>query len=204
MKLTTSTKALATALLVLGVIAALVAPATASAGSHQTTVRKVTLLTGSGHLRPRYTVTSTHQGRCWTSSFENGHLYRCFTGNLIHDPCWKESGRRSVVCLAAPWSTRVIRIRLTRRLPATDSYGPRLWGLRIGDGVRVNCTASQGASGAVDGEGISYYCQRDWALLGSPDRSTALWTMDTARWVKDHYEARGPRHLTVAWKPVVR
>lgn len=207
---TSPSRSLAAVLLALGVLVALVAPATATpeattstSTSTATVVKRVTPLTRAGHLRHGYTVAATHKGRCWTSSFENGRLYRCFTGNLIHDPCWKQTGRHSVVCLAVPWGTKVTRIRLTKRLPATETYGPRLWGLRLGDSIDVNCTASQGASGVVNGEGISYYCQRNWALLESPDQSTALWTMDTARWVTDHYEFRGSHHLTMAWKPVV-
>jgi hypothetical protein len=177
------------------------APVTAAVTA--TTVRRVTLLTRSGHLRKRYTVTSSGRGHCWTTSMVNGRLYRCFRGNDIHDPCWKEQGRRSVVCLAAPWRTHVARIRLTRRLPRTDSYGPALWGLRVGDRIGVRCTQTQGASGSVGGKRISFYCQRGWVLLGGPDRSAPLWTIATARWVGGHYERRGRHHLPVAWRAVV-
>jgi hypothetical protein len=111
-------------------------------------------------------------------------------------------GRHSVVCLTAAWRTHVARIRLTRRLPLTNSYGPALWGLRVGDGIGVRCTRSQGASGSVGGKGISFFCQRGWVLLGRPDRSSALWTIATARRVNGHYERRARHHLTVAWKAV--
>lgn len=201
---------LAAVLLGLGVAAALMLPSAARATPSEaasaipvTSVRQVTLLTDAGHLRSRYTVARTGRGYCWTTSLVNGRLYRCFRGNYIHDPCWKESGRRSVVCLAAPWGTRVVRIRLTKRLPARDSYGPAIWGLRLGDGIGVGCRLSQGASGAVGGKGISYFCRRGWVLLEEPDRSTPQWTIATARWVTDRYEPRGRHHLTVAWKAVV-
>lgn len=205
----------AAAALVVAVIAALATPVTATAtppsptasdattAAPATSVRRVTLLTRAGHLRSRYTVTSRHRGRCWTTSSVNGRLYRCFRGNLIEDPCWKLSGHHAVVCLSAPWRTKVTRLRLTRHLPATDSYGPAVWGLRVGDGVGVRCLRSQGASGTVGGKGISYFCQRHWALLEEPDRSTPLWTIDTARRVNGRYVPRGRHHLTVAWRAVV-
>ncbi|HET8560233.1 MAG TPA: hypothetical protein VFL69_06905 [Marmoricola sp.] len=204
-----STALLAATLLALGVVVALMAPTTAAsarpaaASTTATSVRHVTLLTRAGHLRPRYTVTSTGKGYCWSSSMVNGHLYRCSRGRFILDPCWKVSGRRSVVCLARPWGTQVARIGLTKRLPATDSSGPALWGLRIGDGIGARCVRSQGASGTVRGRTISYYCQHGWVLLGRPDRSTPLWTMATARWVTDRYVWKGRHQLTVAWKAVV-
>lgn len=201
---------LAAALLALGVAAALMLPTTARAtpsraasATPATSVREVTVLTDAGHLRSRYTVARTGRGYCWSTSMVNGRLFRCFRGNYIHDPCWKESGRRSVVCLAAPWGNRVVRIRLTKRLPARDSFGPTLWGLRVGDNIGVDCRISQGASGAVGGKGISYFCQRGWVLLEEPDRTTSQWTIATAKWAIDHYQPRGRHHLTVAWKAVV-
>lgn len=167
-----------------------------------TVVRRVSPLNAKGHLRARYTVTSTHRGYCWTTSEVNGHLYRCFMGNYVMDPCWKESGRHSVVCLTEPWSKKVIRLKLTKHLPAKDSYGPGIWGLRIG-GVGVNCVVAMGATGTVGTHFISYFCQRGWVLLGNhPDRSRPRWTMLTARRVGHHYELRGRKPLRVAWKAV--
>ena len=209
---------LAAALLIVGVVMALVSPTTATARpdrpavtatnattatARTTMVRRVTVLTKAGHLRQRYTVTRHGKGHCWTSSMVNGRLYRCFKGNFVLDPCWKLSGHRAVVCLRAPWTRKVTRLRLTRKLPATDRFGPALWGLRVGDGIGVNCEISQGAAGTVDGKGISYYCQHNWVLLGHPDRSTSPWTIATAKRVNGHYERRGRHHLRVAWKAVV-
>ena len=178
--------------------------AAASSRVTSTSVRRVRPLDAHGHLRARYAVASTRRGFCWTTSFVNGHLYRCFQGNLIRDPCWKEAGRHSVVCPNSPWSPRVTRLRLTKHLPASAAYGPGLWALRLG-GVGVNCVVSMGAGGLVENHPISYVCQRGWVLLGeAPNRSKPLWTMLTAKWVTDHYELRGRKALPTAWKPVVR
>lgn len=199
--------------LIAGVVGPDVATARAASG-HQsgrvlaqattTSVKRVSPLNARGHLRARYTVTSTRRGYCWTTSAVNGHLYRCMMGNYVMDPCWKESGRHSVVCLTEPWSTKVTRIKLTKSLPAKDSYGPGIWGLRLG-GVGVNCLVSMGASGTVGKHPISYFCKQGWVLLGNhPDRSRPLWTMLTAKQVGNHYELRGRKPLPVAWKAVRR
>ena len=168
-----------------------------------TNLKLVSPLNAKGHLRHRYTVDSIHSGYCWTTSAVNGHLYRCFMGNYVMDPCWKESGRHSVVCLTQPWSTKVTRLRLTKALPSQDGYGPSIWGLRLGGGVGVDCQVSMGASGTVGKHPISYFCQHGWVLLGNhPDRSQPLWTMLTAKQVGNHYDLRGRKPLRVAWKAV--
>lgn len=167
-----------------------------------TTIKRVSPLNGQGHLKARYTVVSSERGYCWTSSFMNGRLYRCFRGNTIMDPCWKEAGRHSVACLVEPWSTNVDRLRLTRRLPATGTSGAPLWGLRLGGAVRVSCLLSTGAVGTVGNHPISYLCRRGWVLLGRPDRSRPLWTTLTAKGTGAHYDLRGRRPLATAWRAV--
>lgn len=167
-----------------------------------TVVARISPLNGQGHLKARYTVVSSARGYCWTTSFMNGRLFRCFRGNTIMDPCWKETGRHSVVCLATPWSTNVHRLRLTRRLPATSADGPRLWGLRLGGGVGVNCLMSTGAVGTVGKHPITYLCRHGWVLLGGPDRSRPLWTILTAKGAGAHYDLRGRKPLPTAWRAV--
>jgi hypothetical protein len=180
-------------------------PGAQPAQARATTVERVSPLNADGNLRARYTVTSTRRGHCWTTSLVNGRLYRCLAGNNILDPCWKQPGRDAVVCLVRPWSTEVTRLRLTKRLPATDRFGPRIWGLRLGGGIGVNCLLSMGAAGTVGKHPISYLCRRGWVLLGEhPDRSRPLWTMLTARQVHGHYVARGRKPLPIAWKAVLR
>lgn len=188
--------------------AALGSDAAASTATHTravliaTQVRAVSPLDAAGHLRATYDVRATGRGYCWTTSFVNGRLYRCFRGHVIHDPCWKESGRRSVVCPDVPSSRSVLRIRLTRRLPATDASGPRLWGLRRLDGVGGSCLASTGAGGWIGHRHISFYCHHGWVLVGGVDREHPTWSIATARRVADHYELRGRKPLGTAWRPV--
>lgn len=169
-----------------------------------TAVRRVTPLDNSGHLRSPYTVKATARGYCWTSSFMHGRAYRCFQGNNIMDPCWKEHGRKSVVCLLRPWASNVTRLRLTRKLPDTTNSAGALWGLRLGSGIRVNCLASTGAGGSIGNRHISYYCKHGWVLLDKPNRQTAVWSIATAKRVGDHYKLRGRKSLLTAWVPIVR
>jgi hypothetical protein len=169
-----------------------------------TVVRHVTPLNASGHLRPPYTVNATARGSCWTASFVNGRAYRCFQRSTIMDPCWKEHGRRSVVCLLRPWVKEVTRLRLTRRLPATAGERRALWGLRLGSGIRVNCLISTGAGGWIGNRHISYYCRQGWVLLNKPNRQHAVWTISTAKRVRGRYELRGRKSLIMAWVPIVR
>jgi hypothetical protein len=180
-------------------------PAAQPAQALATMVKRISPLTAHGHLRSRYAVTATRRGHCWTTSLVNGRLYRCLAGNSILDPCWKQPGRHAVVCLPRPWSTKLTRLRLTKPLPDTDRFGPRIWGIRLGGGVGVNCLVSMGAAGAVGKEPMSYLCRRGWVLLGEhPDRRRPLWTMLTARQVRGHYVPRGRKPLPVAWKAVLR
>lgn len=174
-----------------------------TAGPTATKVRRVSPVASDGRLRPGYRVVATRRGYCWTSSFHNGRAYRCLMGNFIMDPCWREAGRRSVVCLLEPWTSRVTRLRLTRPLPATAPYGGGIWGLRLGARIDANCLVSTGASGFIGKHHISYFCTRGWVLLDAPNRHSAVWTIATARRIGNHYVLRGPKPLHVAWKATV-
>jgi hypothetical protein len=120
------------------------------------------------------------------------------------DPCWKEADRNSVACLLVPWSSRVTRLHLTRKLPPTEHRGGRLWALRLGEGIDVKCMMTAGASEPVGNHWVSYYCAHGWVLLDRPNRQHSVWTMGTARWVDGHYVLKGRKRLPAAWKPVVR
>ena len=164
-----------------------------------TVVHRVSPVDRSGHLRQDYRVTLTRRGSCWTSSFVNSELYRCFRGNYIQDPCWRERGRSqpTVICLGLPWTHHVTRLRLTDRLPNTSTGRAPIWGLTLPRDV--NCVFIQGASEVVNGHRVSYYCRKRWALLDEPDRGR-VWHIRTARGRQGDWEQRRVRPLTDAWK----
>ncbi len=169
-----------------------------SLASPGTTVRRVSPVDRRGRIRAGYRVTKNRRGYCWTTSFLHGRAYRCMTRSLIMDPCWKVSAR-TVACLPKPWSRRVTRMRLTRRLPATSRPRASAWGLRLGGGLGVRCQRLSGATG-----GFSYQCGNRWLLRGAPDRRTQPWTIRAARQIGYDTRPRGRKPIRVAWVPVVR
>ncbi|MGH3412053.1 MAG: hypothetical protein ACRDPH_03100 [Marmoricola sp.] len=165
-----------------------------------TRVVRISPLRNDGGLRTGYTVTATHAGHCWTPSLVNGKLYRCFNADLILDPCWKQPGHDSVVCLPQPWSTKLTRLRLTKPLPARTDFPARYWALRVGGSAQVSCTASMGATGLVGKRPISYTCPRGWGLLGKPDRTHGRWTIAIARRNGHDYRPSGRVPVITAWE----
>jgi hypothetical protein len=134
-------------------------------------------------------VTSVRHGYCWTSSesVRGANAWRCFVGNLIHDPCFTgptaAGSENTVVCPdEGPWTGSAIEIQLTRALPYASSEptseGPQglPWAMQLADGS--HCVFLQGASSAVDGLRFNYTCAPDkLALYGEPQRGSAVWTI---------------------------
>ena len=164
-----------------------------------TQVHHVSPVTKLRELKPDYRVTAVGRGYCWTSSFLHPELYRCFLGNYIQDPCWSEAGRQTVICLTRPWSHRVTRLRLTRRLPSSNPGKGAIWGLTMLSGN--NCQFASGAGVLFHGERVNYFCRRRWALVGDPNTDRPVWHIQTVRRVHRHFEGRGSRALTDAWRP---
>lgn len=166
--------------------ALLLLTSSASAGSPSTAVHRFVAF-NRGHVAPGLQVNKRAHGYCWTSSIADGRAdaWRCFLGNFILDPCFS-NGRSSqpyVVCPAAPWSSRVTLLRLTKRLPLSmankgnDSLAIP-WGVATAGGKR--CTAVTGTTSPVAGKLIRYYCQGGGVLTGWPDRRAPLWTISFA------------------------
>jgi hypothetical protein len=152
----------------------------------------------SGQLKPAYRIIRSARGYCWTTSFLNPGLYRCFLGNFILDPCWTKAGRGAVLCLERPWSHQVTRLRLTKRLPRTSAGHGGLWGLTLASGL--NCQVPGGTHDIWRGHDVNYYCPRHEVLLDQPDRSAPTWRIRTARYLHRHYHGRGLRDLSDAWR----
>jgi hypothetical protein len=166
--------------------------------SAPTQVHRVSPTNRSGELKRGYRVVSTRRGYCWTVSDLNPALFRCFWKNLIEDPCWPEAGEQSVLCLARPWGHRLMRLRLTKRLPEPMQNHSALWGLTTASGN--NCQFAAGAREWFHGRPVSYYCARRWVLIGAPDRSEPTWRMRAARRYQHRYHARGWHRLADGWR----
>jgi hypothetical protein len=156
-----------------------------------------------GRLNTSLHVAQTRRGFCWTGSLADSgrsDAWRCFIGNFIHDPCFSDpskSAPRFVVCAPTPWSRKVVKIVLTRKLPlgqrnpAGSALRRAPWGIQIVSGNR--CLALTGATGTIVGRGVSYGCVGGGYLLGTPRRAKP-WTIFYAA----RYKARRASRVAIA------
>jgi len=133
-------------------------------------------------------VVHTHlrAGYCGSGSetAARGDAWRCFSGNLVLDPCFSFSRHSaSVICPSSPWSRTGIRLRLTSRLPVGFQTAPapstraQPWALELGDGRRA--VFASGASDSAEGMRLNYFfgSSADEGLWGYPDRTSQPWTI---------------------------
>jgi hypothetical protein len=152
----------------------------------------------------RLTVTPHDHGQCNTGSEAVvGHVYRCFDGNVIRDPCYYDNrtsadeGNDVVLCVESPWSRSAVRLRVDT---LDSSYGRRPggppWALELMSGER--CVFAEGATNVVRGRRLNYTCSRSHYLWGSPDTSHALWRIRASR----NYRGTNMRKLAtrMAWR----
>lgn len=83
----------------------------------RTVVRtKVTPIDAHGDLRAGLRVSREAHGSCepGSASLPN-NVYRCFSGNFVVDPCWRDwlAVVPTVICLEEPWAETVVRLRLS-------------------------------------------------------------------------------------------
>ena len=152
------------------------------------------VFTPAGKLASAFHVGTRASGSCWTASLASGaaDAWRCAAGNAIHDPCFAASPHaKTVVCFLDPWHPVTI-LALTKPLPR---HGPTLaqtlpWAIETTDGRR--CTYLTGATAPMGAERINYGCTDHSYLIGSPNRSTPLWTIRSSR----TYRPDRPGHPT--------
>lgn len=156
-------------------------------------IANVTPFTHTGALRAGTRVVHKWRGMCEPGSdVLSSDVYRCFSHNLILDPCWRDfrASRPSVICLEQPWADSVVRLQLKSAPPATSGR-PNLkaepWGIRLGSGAR--CLAVQGAHDSyVPKHGkpvvIDYSCgsRGKLLLLRGIDRKHSVWTIRAVRY----------------------
>jgi hypothetical protein len=174
------------------VIAAVLAVAAATpvalAAAAPTVVVTYSPFTATGALPPGLHAAPRFGGTCSTGSFvvSNPTVFRCFAGDLIYDPCYLDAGasnsqRAVVLCVTAPWTTSVVRLRLAGAPdPAFGApAGAPPWALRLASGRR--CVFASGASAVVDGRRLNYVCDGRRVLFGTPDASAPAWRIRQAR-----------------------
>jgi len=194
-----------TRLVIVGVFAALLlgsaGPSAAAVASAPVTTLHVYAPFAGGSIAPGIRVARTVSGYCWTSSIGDwrSDAFRCFVGNLIHDPCFANTVNRPsfVLCPLYRPGQKVLRINLTKPLPSRPVAGDPTrhapWFIRLANGQW--CGREEGATGLVAGLPISYGCTHG-VLLGNPHRGHS-WTMFFARNFTARQYKRVP--ITAVW-----
>jgi hypothetical protein len=156
--------------------------APSSASGYVTAVKVYSPFDGK-QLAKNLVVDSKVSGSCWTGSIAmsgRSDAWRCMVGNDISDPCYAGylSTDHVAVC-GGPFSLRVVVIKLTAPLSASDANQPTGTrgdpsALELGDGSR--CEMITGATNAVDGMRLNYGCYGNKeSVYGDPDRSSTPW-----------------------------
>lgn len=174
-------------------------PAAPTAPAAATRTVRISPVTADGVRKPGWRVTMQRRhGTCHAGSEAVGDgAYRCFSGNLVLDPCWAQAGARPhVLCAASPWRRTVARVHV-RHLPAADGLPRNVWGIRLASGRQ--CTWLQGASGTHHGQRVSYTCGGRLYLYGEPDRSTPRWRIGATVFRHGHF---GHDHVVAIAKAV--
>ena len=174
--------------------------ASASSGSGRTVVHYFRPFR-NGKIAPGIHVKERARGYCWETSAVESRRYtwRCFKGNYILDPCLSQAKHaHAVLCPIKPWSKQVVRLQLTRSLPAWQRERFKVTlpvGLWTTTGKR--CIHGSGATGAIRSKPITYECAGGGVLAGYAKRSTSTWTI----WYATRYKARRVTRvgITDAW-----
>lgn len=137
-----------------------------------------------GVVKPHVTSAT---GSCFTSSdvTRRNDAWRCTVGNTLYDPCFSSGLAFGVVVCPIPWQNSGTEIHLTKPLPKSASKTiPSLslqpWAVETSTGSF--CMLSSGASRAIHGVRLNYFCGKGatLGLWGFPSRKTQPWTIFVA------------------------
>ncbi|MGZ4170285.1 MAG: hypothetical protein ACXVRN_02855 [Solirubrobacteraceae bacterium] len=171
-----------TAGLVITLLLVSVSPATG-----RTVELRYTPFAADGSLRDGVRATPQFGGSCATGSFlvAGPSAFRCTSATHIYDPCYLDpkasTMERSVmVCVTAPWSRNVLRLRVRGPLSGGAAAAPTgpPWALRLASG-RL-CLLVGGAASIVGGQRMNYACGERY-LFGVPDTMRPTWRIRQAR-----------------------
>jgi hypothetical protein len=178
-------------------------PAARPAALGPTVVTHVSPVSSHGDLLSGYSITKRHNhAKCSAGSDTTHNTYRCFAGNGVYDPCWVQSTKSLVVCLDAPWSFRLVQLKVKHYSNSgrTTTSSKTPWGLQLANGVQ--CGLATGATTLIAGKRLSYFCAHvKYVLYGGVDRSGRVWTIRkaTPKGHHGHYRKAGRVRLTKAW-----
>jgi hypothetical protein len=142
-------------------------------------------------------VAHTYPGSCigGSDASRRRDAWRCvISGSSLADPCFSSAKAKHVVLCPAtgPWSSAVIKINLTSKLPGGKANKGRPsthglpWALVTVKGWK--CRLDTGATNVVDGKRQNYFCKgTHQSLWGSPQRGSEPW--------KIYLAGNHPKHL---------
>jgi hypothetical protein len=152
-------------------VPASIAVASASGSTGGQRVHRPTWLTPAGFAAD-VRVTERERGSCLSVSLTVARrdAWRCDTDDFIIDPCFSAGSKsRILACPVAPWSRRVVALRLRSPLkrwrPFLDATRHAPWAIRVSNGKR--CRSLFGAAlDSVNGKPVTYRCAGSGFLLG--------------------------------------
>jgi hypothetical protein len=181
----------------------------------KTQYKQVAPVDRAGGLAHGYRITQTLTGGTCNRSVVGAVAYRCVSPNASPghphggsgDPCWTTTADptgRTVLCLAHPWSTDVVRIRGLSSLPpslAGDKATRTPWGLTLDNGLR--CDAIRGTRSELHGRYANWGCNNNVSVLQPLHTRISPWRADTVFVADDGSLRRGPtRAILTAWYPI--
>jgi hypothetical protein len=161
--------------------------AAASPAHGRTVELRYTPFAVDGSLLDGLRATPQFGGSCETGSFlvAGPGVFRCTAATRIYDPCYLDAKastteRSVMVCVRAPWSRTVLRLRVRGPVSGGAAAPPTAppWALRLASG-RL-CLLVGGAASVVSGRRMNYACGERY-LFGIPDTTRPTWSIRQAR-----------------------
>jgi hypothetical protein len=170
----------------LGMLVAALTACPALASATRTRAVVYGAFTSSG--APAYSVARSLRGSCFSGaqSVNRHDAWRCISGNALFDPCFSSTKAHGIVlCPSTPFSSSVIELKLTKRLPSgmADKGNPSTSGLpwAIETTTGLKCVMDTGATNVIGTTRANYSCNRGTGWLwGDPARRTEPWTIRIA------------------------
>jgi hypothetical protein len=194
-------------LLIAPVMALVAAPlitssAAATTKPAATVVTHLRPVTAGGKLATGYTITRhLSHGNCETGSEATGNAYRCFTGKKVLDPCWVTDSKTVVDCLAEPWQTTLVQLKVTKGYLNYGGLGDSSflpWGVQLTNGIK--CLRVQGAAAPIDGMPETYDCHKSKTVLaGDVIKHGKVWKIASAKHTHSGWKQTGRVVLATAW-----
>ena len=137
-----------------------------------------------------YKVLGTAKGYCWESSLATSRrdAYRCYRGNALYDPCFRNHALTRVACAVSINPKRIFILKLTKPLPDPGIHRlPRAFALVV---KGKSCWYDTGATYSAGGKRANFGCHGGTWLFGSAKSHHEPWKIQAGsglhprlRWV---------------------